>query len=422
MNRSNAIGGKFEGQKIRYLYFYPMYFFSPETMKVFEDLYDRLMSISLTELKRQLVDETAAPPTLKLDEGTLQRLEEMMLTVNPPSVGEDRLVRMRFSDDMPITFYFLGLPSGREPTDTESWVRPALLALLLPLCLDVKVVASESPIPLLNEGDEISETTILDSPHAFVQHLLGDDRINMDEVLPKLRKLLTAYFIHLDGNSKQGAAGFDYNWARLPTLARDLSQSAAYACHYAQKWVRKQKNMDSLPENKARLYIQYTRELEKDGGKIMAIATELVTRYRGFYRAKRYNSNSILRPISEASKAVLGAKKAAHPDTESLVLAVRGQLYDFVERVSKGAADGYLPKGISSQDREAAMQDFAEYFVRYVFLDVFRGDRAALRGKQLNLIKSACEVVYRDLQTQEKAARGKDSNAPEDEESGEDSE
>ncbi|MFZ1793311.1 MAG: type I-D CRISPR-associated protein Cas10d/Csc3, partial [Anaerolineae bacterium] len=70
MNRSNAIGGKFEGQKIRYLYFYPVYFFSLETMKVFDELYDRLQGLSLTELKRQLVNETATPPALKLDENT----------------------------------------------------------------------------------------------------------------------------------------------------------------------------------------------------------------------------------------------------------------------------------------------------------------------------------------------------------------
>jgi CRISPR-associated protein Csc3 len=42
------------------------------------------------------------------------------------------------------------------------------------------------------------------------------------------------------------------------------------------------------------------------------------------------------------------------------------------------------------------MQRFAEYFVGTIFYNTFRGDVAALRGRQLNLLRSACEVVYQD--------------------------
>jgi CRISPR-associated protein Csc3 len=42
------------------------------------------------------------------------------------------------------------------------------------------------------------------------------------------------------------------------------------------------------------------------------------------------------------------------------------------------------------------MHRFAEYFVDTIFYDAFRGDVAALRGRQLNLLKSTCEVVYQD--------------------------
>lgn len=151
----------------------------------------------------------------------------------------------------------------------------------------------------------------------------------------------------------------------------------------------------------------------------MAIATELVTRYRKFYRAKKHNSNSILRPVSIVSKFVLDADPVAHPDAESLVLVARAGLADFMERVGKGMADGRFPKGVSREERETAMKDFAEYFVQHVFLEVFRGDRAALRGKQLNLIKSACEVVYHDLEAQDRAAQGQTQTADDDEDEGE---
>jgi CRISPR type I-D-associated protein Csc3/Cas10d len=35
-------------------------------------------------------------------------------------------------------------------------------ALILPLALDVKVVASESPTPLMTEADELDETVFMD--------------------------------------------------------------------------------------------------------------------------------------------------------------------------------------------------------------------------------------------------------------------
>ena len=86
MSRGNSLGGKFEGLKVRYLYFYPTYFFSPETMEVIKDLYARLCNVSLSELRRQLVDTSTSPPTLKLDAATLQRLEEVILDAAAPAV------------------------------------------------------------------------------------------------------------------------------------------------------------------------------------------------------------------------------------------------------------------------------------------------------------------------------------------------
>ena len=56
MNRSNA-GSRFEGRQVRYLYFYPTYFFSPETLDVFRTIHRRLRRVSFTELRRQLLKE-----------------------------------------------------------------------------------------------------------------------------------------------------------------------------------------------------------------------------------------------------------------------------------------------------------------------------------------------------------------------------
>jgi hypothetical protein len=86
------------------------------------------------------------------DPATWQRLEPLLLdpqlTTEP---GKDRHLRMHFPANEPITFFFLGVPPpGRDSKDAEAWVHPAFLSLLLPLCVDVKVVASEASLPLLN--------------------------------------------------------------------------------------------------------------------------------------------------------------------------------------------------------------------------------------------------------------------------------
>ena len=51
------------------------------------------------------------------------------------------------------------------------------------------------------------------------------------------------------------------------------------------------------------------------------------------------------------------------------------------------------------------MRRFAEYFVGTIFYDTFRGDMAALRGSQLNLLRSACEVLYQDADARDRANR-----------------
>ena len=177
MNHSNTSGSRFEGRQVRYLHFYPTYFFSPETLEIFRTIHDRLRRISFTELRRQLVGEGVFESAHSLDfqAAIWQRLEPLLLSAEDISGSEtDRYVRMHFPEHEPITFYFLGIPPpSRDAKDAEAWVHPAFLALLLPVCLDVKVVASTSPLPLLLEASELNETVFLDGAHPFVQYPCG---------------------------------------------------------------------------------------------------------------------------------------------------------------------------------------------------------------------------------------------------------
>ena len=128
----------------------------------------------------------------------------------------------------------------------------------------------------------------------------------------------------------------------------------------------------------------------------MTHAQELTERYRRFYRARRPNSNSILRPIAIAARAILDADPRLFAGREALTEAVIGELTAFMARVQANSADGRLAVGSTHESREAAIRDFAGYFVSAIYYDALNSDASALRGKQLNLLKNACEVIYRD--------------------------
>jgi CRISPR-associated protein Csc3 len=268
--------------------------------------------------------------------------------------------------------------------------------------MDVKVVASITPIPLLLEADEVAETVFLDGAHPLVKALVGRDRINVDQVLSCLQRLTIAYLIHLDAHSRQSQGRWDYRWSEIPPLARDLATDPAFACFYLKKWQRNA-GVEALPVERAQRYITYLN-CWGEGGETMSHARSLIDLYRQFYRSRRNNSNSILRPIAVASKAILTADPRIF-DREGLTEAVRGELAAFMERVQSRRADGMLAPGSTHESREAAIRSFADYFVGTIFYDTLRGDVAALRGRQLNLLRSACEVLYRDAAARDSQER-----------------
>ncbi|MBI1800747.1 MAG: type I-D CRISPR-associated protein Cas10d/Csc3, partial [Chloroflexi bacterium] len=195
-----------------------------------------------------------------------------------------------------------------------------------------------------------------------------------------------------------------YHWQSIPGLARSLSDSSLYAFHYLKRWQRAQKR-DSIPADKARLYQDYVHILDNlKGGDSMSHARELTRLYRGFYRAEGFKSNAILKPIQTAAETILRANPLLF-DREGLQEAVEGELNGLVGRVLSDRAEGRLPAGSTSESRIAAVRQFTRYFLNDVFYSALRGDTAALRGKQLNLLKNACEAIYLNLDAEERATR-----------------
>jgi CRISPR-associated protein Csc3 len=443
MNQTQAVGKRFEDGKYRYLYFYPTYYFTPETNKFLQKAYSGIVQTRFdTGVRNHFIsrdldvnferDNYQSVDAFLIDDD-LER--KTLLDEKDPEFRRDRTFKLAYPDDQPLTFYFMALPPGKDPTDTESWVMPAWLALAFPMILDVKTVVSESPIPPFNDGAEFEETVFLDSAPQALRVLLGNDRFRLDHILEgwtapdglhkssPLKALTAAYAIHLDVNAKQGKTGYDANWGKLTELAKDLDTSPRYVFTYLAKWARSQK--DEIGNAKKRqLYayhfypcfdpdVEFKPELNKlvvnnPEKSPMNHPQNLTELYRKFYRAnKQYNpkANAVLKPIDLAAETLLKADSIVF-EGATLISTVAAEVFKLMDRVHASTAEGRWIFKNREEERQAVLE-FANYFVVDVFEKSFAGDRARLAGRQLNLLRDTCEFLYRLEDDKENQARAK---------------
>jgi CRISPR-associated protein Csc3 len=435
MNQTQAVGKRFEDGKYRYLYFYPTYYFTPETNSFLHRAYSAIAQTRFdTSIRNHFINKQLEAnfgrenyqtvDVFLMEEDLAQRKQ---LPDDDPNFKRDRTFKLSYPEDKPLTFYFMALPPGRDSTDTESWVMPSWLALAFPMILDVKTVVSESPIPPFTDGAEFEESVFLDSaPHAF-RTLVGHDRFRLDFILEgwtdnsgikhpaPLNTLTAAYAIHMDVNAKQGKGGYDANWGRFTELAKDMETSPLYVFSYLAKWSRGQK-VDAPSPQKIRLYAyhfypcfdpyaDYSFDQEEwtlTTNSALNHPKKLTDLYRQFYRAnKRYNpkANAVLKPIDTAADTILKAETSMFHD-EALVTVVAAEVFKLMDRVHASTAEGRWVISDREKERQAVL-DFARYFVIDVFEKAFAGDRARLAGRQLNLIRDTCEFLYRLEQDKE---------------------
>ncbi|NJK38719.1 MAG: type I-D CRISPR-associated protein Cas10d/Csc3 [Oscillatoriales cyanobacterium SM2_3_0] len=443
MNQTQATGKRFEDGKYRYLYFYPTYYFTPETNKFLQKAYTSIAQTRFnTSIRNHFISKDLSA---NFDRSQYQTVDAFLmdedlerkkaLPEDNPEYKRDRTFKLSYPDDQPLTFYFMALPPGKDPTDTESWIMPAWLAFAFPMILDVKTVVSESPIPPFNDGAEFEESVFLDSAPQALRTLLRQDRFRLDHILEgwqdeggverasPLNALTAAYAIHLDVNAKQGKGGYDPNWGRLTELAKDFETSPLYVFNYLNRWVRSQKT-DSIRMEKIKLYAYFFYpcfdpyvEFDSQKEKLSVKDPEkspinhpqnLTDLYRKFYRAnKRYNpkSNAVLKPIDITAEVILKADLSVFQG-ETLVVAAAAEITKLMDRVRGKRAEGFAPILDREEERKAIL-DFAQYFVIDVFEKSFKGDRARLAGRQLNLLKDTCEFLYRIKQDEENRNSGK---------------
>ncbi len=422
MNQTNATGGDFESRKYRYLYLYPAYFFTPETNKFLQKAYSWIARSRFdADIRKHLISDKQVA---KFNVENYQQVDSLLIQENLEPEN-DRTFKISYPDNQPLTFFFLGLPPGKDATDTESWVMPAWLTLALPLILDVKVVASESPVPPFISGADFEKTAILDGEHQAIRALIKQDEYRLDSILPRtpnkrefspLNALSAAYSIHLEVNRKKDG---NPDWGKLSDLARDLETSPLYVFHYLNKWLRKQDKIESVPIAKIHLYFDFYYYFKPEGETVNQLR-KLTELYRRFYRAKSQyaKANAILKPIDEAADVILKFDKALANDSESLIDIVAGRLSKLMNNVRRRAAegkptltfiDGKWKPALTSEEERQAIYEFAKYFVEVIFDGSLKSDRARLAGRQINLIRDTCEFLYRleeDKELQEKKAKG----------------
>jgi CRISPR-associated protein Csc3 len=402
MNQTNATGGDFEGRKYRYLYLYPAYFFTPETSTFLQKAYSWIRRTRFdADIRKHLVPDKQ-PAQFNI--ATYQSIDSLLLQEESE---KDQTFKLNYPNE-PLTFFFMALPPGRDATDTESWVMPAWLALALPLILDVKVVASESPVPPFISGADFEQTTILDGEHQAIATLVKQDTYRLDAILPRnfnqfspLNALSAAYCIHLEVNRKKDG---DPDWGKLAALARDLDTSPLYVFHYLSKLIRKLE-LKTAPIEKIKLYLDFYYCFAPEG-KDMNQLRELTRLYRRFYRAKSQYAkpNAVLKPIDEAADVILKIDKALVPDDQSLTDVVAARIAKLMTNVRRRTAegkptltfvDGKWRPALTVEEERQAIYEFAQFFVKDLFRETFKGDRARLTGTQLNLIRDTCDYLYR---------------------------
>lgn len=436
MNQTQTVGKRFEDGKYRYLYFYPTYYFTPETNNFLQQAYTQIAQTRFdTSMRGHFISKE-----LKADfsRDRYQTIDAFIINENlhtqtelptdDPNHKTDRTFKLSYPDDKPLTFYFMALPPGRDPTDTESWVMPTWLALAFPLILDVKTVVSESPIPPYRDGSEFEETVFLDSaPQAF-RVLTQGDRFRLDYLLEgwsdanqehpaPLNVLTAAYSIHLDVNAKRGKTGYDANWGKLTELASNLETSPLYVFYYLNQWTRgKDTDIPSISRIKLYTYDFYpcfdpyvhinknTEEITLSEKSALNHPQRLTELYRKFYRAnKQYSpkANAVLKPIDIAGETILKAESSVFYG-EVLVQVVAAEICKLMDRVHSSTAEGrWVFNGQKRDEEREAILAFAQYFVIEVFEKSFKGDRARLAGRQLNLLRDTCEFLYRLEQDKE---------------------
>jgi CRISPR-associated protein Csc3 len=295
----------------------------------------------------------------------------------------------------------------------------------------VKVILSESALPLVNEASDFKETLWFDGLHPAFRILFGDfeihpqtdevgkkskpvkrpntGRLNIDQMRDALQRLATAYVIHIE--TEKDKKGF--HWGRFGPIAHSLMESPLYVFHYLKKQEREDDRV--IDDEKLARYIRYADTVfdpQPTGDLLMHYSKQLTTLYRKFYRVGLHRSASsytLLRPLDIVFDALMDAKPDFFDSLEALMDVAIGTLK---KRLDSSETKAYIVRTVEA---EQAMEKFCQVLVYEVFDGIFKRNVAALRGRQLNLLRNACEYRYQQIARLEDSERKQLTTDPMDE-------
>ena len=388
-SKLNLVGGRYDDVKIKWFYFYPSYFFTTETAKLVGDMYHRLKNLNFFDVRKALHKGMTVSDFINLD--------EMIIDSEIPEPVNDYLLKMEFDTNDLATSYFCGIPTlGKNPTDTESWALPTFLGLLMPLVFNAKVVVTESQIPLYHSSEEWKETVVLDAPHSFARHILGQDKLRIDEIESALRKVAASYDINIDVFQKDRSP----QWQHLNEIARNIDTDPLYVFHYLEAFRRKQ-NWDSFPkprDDESSIPERYIQIYHHIGGDKMSLIEEVANRCFKFYGPDNFRSNSVLKVVTLVEDVIVNSEpKICSKDLNYQAI---GEVSNLMQRVRSSRAQGYARLPI---DEEAlAIREFVEHFYHAVFVEYYENERGLLRQARNRFnagINAWYQVNWRQFQT-----------------------
>ncbi|MGK7929792.1 MAG: type I-D CRISPR-associated protein Cas10d/Csc3 [Spirulina sp.] len=385
-----APAGKFEDQKTVFLYIFPAYVYSPQTARAIGKLVKKLQKVNLWEVRKKWIEA-------KMNYRELQNLlaEEL-----DPEAGK------RFDtkyDSRVLPFMAIVPPKSGKKTNTEAWVEPAFLSLILPLILGVKVVATPSSDPIYRSDAEFLESIRLDETPNFWTGLGLKNELRLQELELALKHLLAIYCLHLETRSNAP----DARWPAFNGTVREVMTDVLNVFVLANEGLR-QKKRDPSDEEVLRYwkFAKLFAEGESQMSDKLELTQRLVEEYRTFYRVRpnQSSSHAILLPLSKALEEILSV-----PDDwteETMILQGSGLLKDALDRQEAYNRPFLLDKSLPYETRLAkeleAIRTFMTTCVKELFGGMCKGDRALLQENR-NRIKSGAEFAYRWLALHDKS-------------------
>ncbi len=397
----SAPAGKLEEQQPIFLYIFPAYVYSPQVAAAIRLLVNDLKRVNLWEVRKYWLENGM----------DAQALRSFSWLTDASDSGHSAPSRYS-GEDLP--FMAMNYTTTRGKTITEAWVEPAFLALVLPVLLGVKVVATSSQIPLYESDNDFRESVKLDGPADFWTLLRLPTSLHLQDwitgrvqnLAEGLNRLMVAYCLHLDGCSDPP----DARWRALNSSVREITTNVLNIFSLAEEGLRRDGSKREPTADEINRYWKYAQlwaEGDFDMQNKLKITKRLVDEYRQFYRASvNESSHTVLLPFSKALEHILSVPNDW--DDEEIIVQGAGQLQAALDRQEIYKRPLMLDKEIPFEVRRIKEFEAIQTFMTTCVIDLFgqmcKGDRALLQEHR-NRLKSGVEFAYRQLALQEKQTK-----------------